>query len=203
VSEKEFTVDSYFHLWYPSEDVHSILNSDSRITAKPITKISEQELVEFYNPIDYLYEEQLTFDPTIYPLENFDVYTKPERVLSMLCSMMRSVSLVDSADLVVLKRTDCIVEKAINLDQLEAGNLYVATDMGELTARPQYTTNEIFVDYMTVGDMRTIKSYSSAFINMHKRNRCSWVPEYIIADHVADSGLQIVRYDFGKLTIVR
>lgn len=192
---------NFFHIWKPSIP-SDLTNSISRFRIDTPASYSLERLLDIYTPSNYTFETQKTFDVHTYKLKYIGAHVYPERVISMLYSINKTVNLVNDSnlDVLILKRTDLKIQNKIDLNSIDLNKLNMPTWRGSVMPNSIYTTNPVYVDFMAIGKLDILRSYASIYSKLHEfsHEKC-WVPEYLFADHIVNENLQVNELELGEL----
>lgn len=197
----DIEIYNFFHLWQPTNQ-YDLINSISRFRSEANIEYNLDRLLKIYNPINYIFELQRDFDIQAYKLKYIGAHVYPKRVISMLYSINKTIELVNilNLDILILKRTDVKLQNKIDLNSIDFNKLNMPSWRGTVLPNHMYTTNTVYVDFIAIGKLNILKSYSSLYLRLHEfsTEKC-WVPEYLFADHIINENLSVNELNLGEL----
>ena len=115
VQSDDVEIYNFFHLWQPSNQ-NDLTNSISRFRSSPNRGYDLDNLIELYNPVNYMYELQKDFNINEFKLKDIGHLVYPKRVISMLYSINKTIEMVNdlNLDVLILKRTDVKLQNKID-----------------------------------------------------------------------------------------
>lgn len=188
----------YFHFWKPTE---VSVYSGSRFDLNSEEIYTENELVALYKPIDYSFEEQILFtDEEFSNLFYVHPIIKTPRVVSMLTSMQRVVSLVkETEESITLLRSDIIFSKPFPEDV--ENSLLFPTYHGDVKS-PSLKGNPTYLDLIQCSNLEILTKYTNIVDSLKELNNCN-VPEFLLGDWISQCNLPVKEWDIGLVKIER
>lgn len=201
VQSTDIELHNFFHLWQPSNQ-YDLTNSISRFRSQSNNGYDLNTLLSIYQPTDYIFELQKDFDVSEFKLKDIGQLVYPNRVISMLYSINKTIELVNdfNFDMLILKRTDLKLQNKIDLNSIDLNKLNMPHWRGSVMPNSEYTTNPVYVDFIAIGKLDILRSYASLYKKLQEFSdeKC-WVPEYLFADHIVNENLKVNEINLGEL----